>query len=98
MVEVCEGALVAMGGWVLTDRHDLAPCAANSLHRATMSVNDVTGGMGTLGLHSASRRHVTESTMLMLGSMWHALKAPCPSVKEGWAKVDESRIKLNELN
>ena len=24
MVEVCEGAPVAMGGWVLTDRHDLA--------------------------------------------------------------------------
>ena len=36
MVEVCEGAPVAMSGWVLTDRHDLAPCAANtpnSLHR-----------------------------------------------------------------
>ena len=28
MVEVCEGAPVAVGGWVLTDRHDLAPCAA----------------------------------------------------------------------
>ena len=25
MVEVCEGAPVAVGGWVLTDRHDLAP-------------------------------------------------------------------------
>ena len=37
MVEVCEGAPVAVSGWVLTDRHDLAPCAANSLHRATMS-------------------------------------------------------------
>ena len=26
--EVCEGAPVAVGGWVLTDRHDLASCAA----------------------------------------------------------------------
>ena len=33
MVEVCEGAPVAVSGWVLTDRHDLAPCAANSLHQ-----------------------------------------------------------------
>ena len=24
MVEVCEGAPVAVSGWVLTDRHDLA--------------------------------------------------------------------------
>ena len=24
MVEVCEGAPVAVGGWVLIDRHDLA--------------------------------------------------------------------------
>ena len=31
MVEVCEGAPVAMGGWVLTDKHDLASCAANIL-------------------------------------------------------------------
>ena len=33
LVEVCEGAPVAVGGWVLTDRHDLAPLsyAANSL-------------------------------------------------------------------
>ena len=30
MVEVCEGAPVAVSGWVLTDRHDLAPCAANT--------------------------------------------------------------------
>ena len=35
MVEVCECAPVAVSGWVLADRHDLAPCAANSLHRAT---------------------------------------------------------------
>ena len=27
-VEVCEGALVAVGGWVLTDGHNLASCAA----------------------------------------------------------------------
>ena len=25
MVEVCEGAPVAVSGWVLTDGHDLAP-------------------------------------------------------------------------
>ena len=37
MVEVCEGAPVAVSGWVLANRHDLAPCAANSLHRATMA-------------------------------------------------------------
>ena len=42
MVEVCKGAPVAVGGWVLTDRYDLAPCAANGLHRATISVNNVT--------------------------------------------------------
>ena len=28
MVEVCEGVPVAVIGWVLTDRHDIAPCAA----------------------------------------------------------------------
>ena len=31
MVEVCEGAQVAVSGWVPTDRHDLGSCAANSL-------------------------------------------------------------------
>ena len=38
MVEVCEGAPVAVSGWVLTDRHDVyhtipyvASCAVNSL-------------------------------------------------------------------
>ena len=46
MVEVCEGAPV--GGWVLTDRHDLAPYAANSLQRETISVNDVIGGTGMI--------------------------------------------------
>ena len=25
MVEVCEGAPVAVSGWVLTDRHDVRP-------------------------------------------------------------------------
>ena len=30
MVDVCEGAPVAVSGWVLTDRHDLVPCAANN--------------------------------------------------------------------
>ena len=46
MVEVCEGAPVAVSGWVLTDRHDLGPCAASSLHRETMSVSNVIGGTG----------------------------------------------------
>ena len=50
VAEVCKGAPVAVGGWVLTDGHELAPCAANSLHRATTSVNDVTGGTGTIGI------------------------------------------------
>ena len=47
MVEVCEGAPVAVSGWVLADRHDLRPCAASSLHQGTMSVSDVMGGTGT---------------------------------------------------
>ena len=38
MVEVCEGAPVAVSGWVLADRHDRRPCAASSLHRGTISV------------------------------------------------------------
>ena len=38
MVDVCEGAPVAVGGWVLADRHSLAPSAVNSLHRATISL------------------------------------------------------------
>ena len=50
MVEVCEGAPVAVGGWVLTDRHGVLPCAANSLHRVTISVNNRIGGTGTLGI------------------------------------------------
>ena len=50
MVEVYEGAPVAVSGWVLTDRHDLAPCAANSLHRVTMSGKNIIGGTGTLGI------------------------------------------------
>ena len=44
MVEVCEGAPVAVSGWVLADRHDLRPCAASSLHRETTSVSNVIGG------------------------------------------------------
>ena len=46
VVEVCEGAPVAVSGWVLTDRHDARPCAASSLHRETMSVSNVSGGHG----------------------------------------------------
>ena len=54
MVEVCEGAPVAVSGWVLTDRHDVRPCAASSLHRATISVSNIIGGTG----NSAQRRPV----------------------------------------
>ena len=50
MVEVCEGAPVAVSGWVLTDRHDVRPCAASSLLRVTTSVSNVIGGTGTLGI------------------------------------------------
>ena len=50
MVEVCEGAPVAVSGWILTDRHDPAPRAANGLHRGTMSVSNMIGGTGTLGM------------------------------------------------
>ena len=39
VAEVHEGAPVAVSGWVLTDGHDLAPCAANGLHRETITVN-----------------------------------------------------------
>ena len=38
----------SVSGWVSTDRHDLAPRAADGLHRATMSVSDMIGGTGTL--------------------------------------------------
>ena len=48
MVEVCEGAPVAVSGWVLADRHDLRPCAASSLHRGTI--------WETLSFHS---NHIT---------------------------------------
>ena len=43
MVEVCEGAPVAVSGWVLADRHDRRPCAASSLHRGTISVSNNRG-------------------------------------------------------
>ena len=47
-----QGAPVAVSGWVLTDGHDLAPCAANGLHRATMSVNDVSGSCPCTCMHT----------------------------------------------
>ena len=50
MVEVCEGAPVAVSGWVLADRHDVRPCAASSLHRGTITVSNIIGGTGTLEL------------------------------------------------
>ena len=46
VVEVCEGAPVAVSGWVLIDRHDLGSCAANGLHRGT----NIIGGTRTLGI------------------------------------------------
>ena len=51
MAEVHEGAPVAVSGWVLTDRHDVRPCAASSLHRETMSVSNVIGGMHGVAWH-----------------------------------------------
>ena len=51
-----QSAPAAVSGWVLTDRHDLVPCAANSLYRATISVNNVIGGMGTLGILECNDR------------------------------------------
>ena len=50
MVEVCEGAPVAVSGWVLADRHDVRPCAASILHRGTISVSNIIGGTGKLGI------------------------------------------------
>ena len=54
MVEVYEGAPVAVivSGWVLTDRHDLAPCAANCkvCSGNHISVNNIIRGTGTLGI------------------------------------------------
>ena len=76
MVEVCEGAPVAVSGWVLTDRHDVRPCAASSLLRVTMSVSNVIGGHGNtrhgvgtklfgLGPTSSAGQHIlrTEGTL-----------------------------------
>ena len=50
MVEVCEGAPVAVSGWVLTDRHDVGPCAASSLLRVIISVSNIIGDTGTHGI------------------------------------------------
>ena len=50
MVEVCEGAPVAVSGWVLAGRHGRRPCAASSLHRGTISVSNRIGGTGKLGI------------------------------------------------
>ena len=46
MVDFCESVPVAVSGWVLTDRHDLAHCAAFCLHLETISVHNVIGGEG----------------------------------------------------
>ena len=58
MVEVCEGAPVAVSGWVLTDRHDLRPCAASSLHRATISVSNIIGGTAAREHSNAKKKAV----------------------------------------
>ena len=78
MVEVCEGAPVAVSGWVLTGRHDLAPCAANSLHRVTMSVNDTIGGTGTLGTASVGLKKINE----MVRHLASQLDFRTPSLQE----------------
>ena len=57
MVEVREGAPVAIGGWVLTDRHDLAPCAANSLLCNPVNITGArehSAADGTVSPHSAA--------------------------------------------
>ena len=64
MVEVCEGAPVAVSGWVLTDRHDVRPCAASSLLRVTISVSNIIGGTGTLGPKPSVRVDVCASSLL----------------------------------
>ena len=53
MVEVCEGAPVAVSGWVLTDRHDVRPCAASSLLRVTISVSNVSTSSSPLGARAS---------------------------------------------
>ena len=74
MAEVCEGAPVAVSGWVLTDRHDLAPCAASSLHRGTI------GCMGLVRMLElalscwCTRRCVARAAHQVVGYMG------CPSV------------------
>ena len=85
MVEVCEGAPVAVSGWVLTDRHDVRPCAASSLLRETISVSNIIGARENSA--SAQRRHETESTMLLLGSIPYVPKEPCPSVTSTLAEL-----------
>ena len=65
MVEVCEGAPAAVSGWVLTDGHDLRPCAASSLHRATISASNIIGGTG----NSAQRKANTR----MYGMVWYGM-------------------------
>ena len=75
MVEVCEGAPVAVSGWVLTDSHDLAPCAANSLHRVTISVNNTIRG---LCYHHA----VDESVACVLSTSVHTSSAKTGSVAD----------------
>ena len=56
IVEVCEGAPVAVSGWVLTDRHDLRPCAAGSLHRETISVSNIIGGTENRSRHGVGTK------------------------------------------
>ena len=45
MAEVCEGAPVAVSGWVLTDRHDLGPFVT----RMGLFREDHTGAAPSLG-------------------------------------------------
>ena len=72
MVEVCEGAPVAVSGWVLADRHDLRPCAASSLHRGTISVSNIMGGTGR-----KRERRTLCATLAIIGWRTALSKVPC---------------------
>ena len=63
MVEVCEGAPVAVSGWVLADRHDLRPCAASSLHRGTISVSNI-GHLAIIHIHHTCAASSPNATLI----------------------------------
>ena len=80
MAEVCEGA-VAVSGWVLTDRHDVRPCAASGLYRATMSVSNVNVVIiGNVVEVAASCGSSTSTNMFSFGRVFKIKTSamPCP--------------------